>query len=394
MAVRGVYTAEEEKMLAGWRKIQEAEVGWVGEELTRETPYPVLNRVATKDLILNNANGIGDLNPLWRDENYATNTRWGGIIAPPFYPYVISPTGALVSFKVPPSIGSKGHGPFGPRWEFCKPIHEGDSFRVRSGVNNSIEDTTSLDGMGPRSFLITSGRKFINQKDEVVCINYIRELKVILPPGKEKEKHPVEPKPKITAYRYTKEELEFIDLMYDEEEIRGASPRYWEDVSVGDELKPIVIGPVTVWDQILEYAGRGILVSDVREARKKGLQSLLVVDPVTSVTHLKKEVHLIDYTAQLLGHPLATIGKEYTEEVLCRVVTNWMGDDGFLKVFESLQDYTIPIGDAFFCRGVVIKKQVENGEHLVDIKIWAETIRGYVVRWGMATVSLFSRQEV
>ena len=28
------------------------------------------------------------------------------------------------------------------------------------------------------------------------------------------------------------------------EEIRGSNPRYWEDVAVGDELTPVIRGPI------------------------------------------------------------------------------------------------------------------------------------------------------
>ena len=37
-----------------------------------------INEVASRDLIRHYADGIGDDNPLWRDVNYARNTRWGG----------------------------------------------------------------------------------------------------------------------------------------------------------------------------------------------------------------------------------------------------------------------------------------------------------------------------
>ena len=39
-----------------------------------------------------------------------------------------------------------------------------------------------------------------------------------------------------TQKRYTPEELSEIYALYRDEEIRGATPRYWEDVSVGEEL--------------------------------------------------------------------------------------------------------------------------------------------------------------
>ena len=41
------------------------------------------NEMATRDAIRHFANGIGDANPLWRNDEYAKNTRYGGIIGPP-----------------------------------------------------------------------------------------------------------------------------------------------------------------------------------------------------------------------------------------------------------------------------------------------------------------------
>ena len=45
------------------------------------------------------------------------------------------------------------------------------------------------------------------------------------------------------AAEYTEKELEEIYAAQDREEIRGANPRFWEDVKVGDELTPVVRGP-------------------------------------------------------------------------------------------------------------------------------------------------------
>lgn len=60
------------------------------------------NKVATADLIRHYADGIGDTNPLWRSEEYAKNTRYGGIIAPPgFWIVLLHPAewewGSLIS---------------------------------------------------------------------------------------------------------------------------------------------------------------------------------------------------------------------------------------------------------------------------------------------------------
>ncbi|MDP6509730.1 MAG: MaoC family dehydratase N-terminal domain-containing protein [Dehalococcoidia bacterium] len=45
-------------------------------------PY---HEVATKDAIRHFAFGYRDTNPLWTDEEYASGTRYGGIVAPPTF---------------------------------------------------------------------------------------------------------------------------------------------------------------------------------------------------------------------------------------------------------------------------------------------------------------------
>ncbi len=55
-------------------------------------PYHMIrqNEVATKDAIRQFSYGIGDDNRLFLDPTYATRTKWGHIIAPPFFPYAVA----------------------------------------------------------------------------------------------------------------------------------------------------------------------------------------------------------------------------------------------------------------------------------------------------------------
>ena len=56
----------------------------------------VNNKLASADLIRHYADAIGDTNPLWRFDEYAKNTKYGTIIAPPHFIDCIAPTyGAL-----------------------------------------------------------------------------------------------------------------------------------------------------------------------------------------------------------------------------------------------------------------------------------------------------------
>ena len=55
-------------------------------------PKPIRgwNREATKDAIWHFAEALGDDNPLWTDEEYASKSRYGRIIAPPTFLYTFS----------------------------------------------------------------------------------------------------------------------------------------------------------------------------------------------------------------------------------------------------------------------------------------------------------------
>jgi hypothetical protein len=51
------------------------------------------------------------------------------------------------------------------------------------------------------------------------------------------------------------------------------------------------------------------------------------------------------------------------------------------------------VGDATFSLGKVVEKRHENGEYLVDIFIYHQDIRGYVVDAAVATVALLSKKK-
>ena len=50
-----------------------------------QEPIPHLNTQATRDTIRHFCEGIGDMNPLYRDPEYAKKTKYQKIIAPPCF---------------------------------------------------------------------------------------------------------------------------------------------------------------------------------------------------------------------------------------------------------------------------------------------------------------------
>lgn len=378
MAIRGVYTEEEKKLLEDFEKSAGMLSGW-DKNLSRA----VGGGGASEESIKNMAIAVDWSNPLYNDEKYAAYTRWGSIIAPPMYPDCFKP--ATVSMLVvPPTIGHLTYWYLGEAWEFFKPIRANDSIKVWRR-RPKLEDITDLDGKGPRKFsLLDIDFDLINQRDELVnTIKLYAEITILSEP-----QNSANPSPE---YTYTEEELQFIDRIANEEEVRGADIRYWEDVRDGEDTKPVCFGPSTVWDMVVFQSGRFGPGRTMDELRKTGPKALLVADP-TGVVHSSVEWHLSDSQAQMRGEPRAFQYAALSRNLMAHLLTNWMGDDGFIKKFNWRHLSRTALGDTLIGRGKVTNKRVENGEHLVDLAVWAESTRGNITEAAVATVSLCSRE--
>jgi acyl dehydratase len=386
MAVRGVYTEAEQKILDGINQNMESLMGWY------KSPEPM---VATEESMKNYAYAVDPKNPLWRDENYARNTRWGSIIAVPEFVERIG----VSPFLVMPSLE------YGYRYilignddEYFKPIRANDSFRVwrRRGV---IKDVTSLDGKGPRTFAVTvEDFDIINQKDELVS-NFKHLFQITF--------FPDPPKPySMPDYGYTKEELAYIDRMEEDEEIRGANIRFWEDVNAGDDLKPVVMGPVTrshmIALDIAQHSGRSGLqlfsmfnmapTGEVMPPNRASLRDF-EQDPATGLYYYLGMPHWDDRAAQTYGEPRAFLYSAQSRHLLARLITNWMGDDGFIRKYHYRHMSRNHLGETLIGHGKVVNKHIENGEYLVDLKVWVENMRGSSTESAVATVSLLSKES-
>ncbi len=112
------------------------------------------------------AEAIGDSNPLYRDEEYARKSRYGGIIAPP---------GFLGNYAFPVKAGGpppQARGPFlrglagGNEYEFFRPVRVGDVVTATSKLVD-LYQRRGRPGIGRMLFQIVE-TTFWNQEDEVV----------------------------------------------------------------------------------------------------------------------------------------------------------------------------------------------------------------------------------
>jgi hypothetical protein len=78
---------------------------------------------------------------------------------------------------------------------------------------------------------------------------------------------------------------------------------------------------------------------------------------------------------------------------LTHLLTDWMGDDGWLvRQHSEIRKFNY-IGDSHVLTGEVIAKRIENGRHVVDVVMRGTNQRGEVTCPGSATVALPSREK-
>ena len=196
----------------------------------------------------------------------------------------------------------------------------------------------------------------------------------------------------MKRHHFSKEELDAIHRHYDDElagkNRRGKEVRYWENVVEGEELPPVVKGPLDITDTCAGMLVEYNYAFAIKWAVMRQAIESYPIDPQTGEYRYRRDWHLDDALAQAAGVPYAfQIGK-YSEMLLGHVVSNWMGDDGFVKVMDFQLRRINIIGDMNWLKGRVTKKYVKDGEHLVDLDIWSENQDGIVITKGTATVRL------
>ena len=138
---------------------------------------------------------------------------------------------------------------------------------------------------------------------------------------------------------------------------------YWEDVSEGMDLPPLVKHPTT--RQLVQYAGASgdfyEIHYDKDFAQGNGLDGVVIHGALKSA---------------FLGH----------------FITQWMGSLGRLRRLAcQYRGMDFP-GSPLTAKGTVTKKYEQDGQHLIDCEIWLENEGNQKTTPGSATVALPSHQ--
>jgi len=110
------------------------------------------------------------------------------------------------------------------------------------------------------------------------------------------------------------------------------------------------------------------------------------------IPDIVQRVHWEDDWARKIGNPAAYDFGRMRSIYLAHLVTNWIGDDGWLwKISNEFRQFNY-LGDIQWIKGTVRDTHVDpDGHHVVELDIWCENQRGVINAPGQATVILPSR---
>jgi acyl dehydratase len=360
-------------------------------------PMPPYYTMPTVDTFRNVAVAYGDDNPLWCDPDYGTKSRWESVIAPP--PLVGGDT--LVGedevtevaaehrdlMKGDPLRGVHAFYSASAR-EWWAPMYPMHRISRRNALVAALDKQSEFAGRAVHEW---TAQVFRADDGTILSGQYRLMVRTEREKAREKKKYDT-----VELAHYTDEQIDEIEAQYARERARGPEPRWWEDVAEGDDVGPMVKGPLTVTDMICWHAGMGMGLYGVKPLRL-GYQNRTRIprffhrDP-QNVPDVMQRVHWDPEFARRAGNPTTYDYGRMRETWLIHLCTDWMGDDAWLwKLDCEFRKFNF-VGDTQWLRGTVVRKFVADGDRpAVELDLEAVSQRGEVTTPGHATILLPSR---
>ena len=353
-----------------------------------------LNCEATHDSLRNWAQGVGDDNPLYTDEDYGRDTRWGSQIGHGTQlGHLKSP---MLGDPIPAEIAKQTKSLFrgvhvfvsGGTWDWYRPLRPGDRIMAFSGAESLDVKKSEFAG---RSVIRVGRSVMINQFGEVLGVYRVLTVNTERSKSREKGKYAA-----IEPAHYSDADYERIDAIYAAEKALGSEKRYWEDVNVGDELPPMVKGPTTITEMISFHSGGYGFVPYGLPASRLGYKNRQRIKPFyiknsQGIWDVAQRLHWDSEWAKAIGNPMAY---DYGVQRQCwfyHHVSDWAGDDAcIVRMEDSIRKFNY-MGDTQFLSGKVTAKREVDGHHVVDLELHMVNQRDTETAFGSATVALPSR---
>lgn len=337
------------------------------------------NTEASPDAVRHFCWAIGDDNPLFCDADYGLGTRWQSGLAPGCFLFTIDST--VVAPKLRGIQWIYG----GVDWHWYRPIRHRDRFTTKVQLVDAVEKT----GSKARRFIVQTGESlYYNQHGELVCRAHGSTARI--PRARAEGGLKYQPR---EVHRYTGQELAEIGAAIEAEERRASTPRFWDDVHVGDIARPVVKGPLNITDMICWYSGGGHTYQALERAyrHRQRHPADAFRDSKTGAQDSAARGHAEKEMAREVGMPGGYDVGPQRVSWLGHLMTNWAGDDGFIRRLNVQVKRPNIFGDVSWCRGKVVDKRIEDGIHLVELELGIQNQLGETTAEGSSIVELPSR---
>jgi acyl dehydratase len=361
-------------------------------------PVPPHYRCPGEDAFRNVARSYGDDNPLWCEPGYGAGTRWGGPIAPP--PLVggdsLIGTDELTAEELAAAGALKGDPLRGvhafyaaAERDWWAPLTAGHRVTRRNAMVAALDKKSDFGGRAVHEW---EAQLFRTDDGVLVGGQYRCMVRT------EREKSRARRKESAPAQVWTPEEIAELDALGEQHARRGAQPRWFEDVAEGDTTGTMVKGPLTVTDMICWHVGMGmgvygVAALDLARANRRRIPRFYQPDEL-GVPDAMQRVHWDPAYARRAGLPTTYDYGRMRETWLIHLLTDWMGDDAWLRRLRVEFRRFNYVGDAQYVTGTVARlHRDEGGRPAADLDLTAVNQRGETTTTGTATVLLPSREH-
>jgi acyl dehydratase len=308
------------------------------------------------------AYAIGDLSPLYLDEEYARKTPWKTLLAPPIIVNSMDTLRAVGSSGLPEGLAGVHSIWTGSLYEWYRPVRLGDRIRGESYLKDIVERESRFGG--GRSLYQTYEAVYYDQQGEPVGLRNDTWIRIERMKTKEESKYGT-----IELQKWSAGDIE--RLMAEYRGHKRTVERRWQDVEKGDKLGPLLKGPLTPTAEIAFESFFGIyLVGNKVAADLYDKHPALMVPNEQGIPEPPQRVHWDNhFTQKILGLPGAyDLGIERLSWMI-QLVTDWVGDAGRITRIECQYRKFNYMGDATWCRGTVVDKFEKDGRKMVRLDI-------------------------
>lgn len=359
----------------------------------RMPAVPAWYREAHHDTMRHFAWSFGDDNPLFGEPGYGASTRWGAIIAAPFY---YANLAEPIADEITPEMRQRTAGALAGLHEFhassevwfYRPIYPGDTAVSARWVSDVQERASSFGG----------GKSVLRELEEVVETGrgdpVLRHRSTFIHTERDTAKKAGTERKTIKMPHYSPDEISAVEADIMRETRRGSTPRYWEDVHVGDSLPTLTKGPMTLTDVLAGHIGRGpghYAWGPLRlAAYKRNAHPGFYTRNEFGGWDVVQRVHWDKEWAQEVGTVRPYDYGTMRQNWLGHLLTDWMGDDAVIRRFRCEFRKFNYVGDISRVQGVVTAK---NDDGTVEVTMSCVNQDGADTCPGDATIALPTRDH-